>query len=90
VNGPRLRTGRWYEFLAHTVWSPDPSQGYVEWWLDGKRLYSHDVATLYTRPDGSLSTVYFIPDHYRLHASWNSTIYFDGTRLVPTRSSVGY
>jgi hypothetical protein len=90
VNGPFLRTGHWYDFLAHTVWSPDPSKGYVEWWLDGKRLYSHHVPTLYTRPDGTLSTVYFGEYNYRVHASWNSTIYFDGTRLGPTRSSVRY
>lgn len=90
VNGPRLRTGRWYDFLVRTVWSPDPNKGYVEWWLDGKRLYSHHVPTLYTRPDGTLSTVYFGEYNYRRHASWNTTIYFDGTRLGPTRSSVRY
>jgi Polysaccharide lyase len=90
VNGPRLRTGHWYDFVSRTVWSPDPSKGYVEWWLDGKRLYSRHVATLYTRPDGSLSTVYLIEDNYRLHAPWNSTIYFDGTRVGPTRASVRY
>ena len=90
VNGPRLRTGHWYDFLVRTVWSPDPKKGYVEWWLDGKRLYSHHVATLYTRPDGTVSTAYFLEVHYRLHASWESTIYYDGTRLGPTRASVRY
>jgi Polysaccharide lyase len=90
VNGPFLRTGHWYDFLAHTVWSPDPNHGLVEWWLDGKLLYSRHVPTLYTRPDGTVSTVYFGEYNYRLHASWNSTIYFDGTRLGPTRSSVLY
>jgi Polysaccharide lyase len=90
VNGPRLRTGRWYDFLARTVWSPDPSKGYVEWWLDGRRLYSRHLATLYTRPDGSISTVYLIEDNYRRHAPWNTTIYFDGTRLGPNRASVRY
>jgi hypothetical protein len=90
VNGPFLRAGHWYDFLAHTVWSPDPRKGLVEWWLDGKRLYAHHVATLYTRPDGSVSTVYFVEDNYRLHAAWDSTIYFDGTRLGPTRKSVRY
>lgn len=90
VNGPFLRTEHWYDFLAHTVWSPDPSKGLVEWWLDGKRLYSQHVATLYTRPDRTVSTVYFIEDNYRAHASWDSTIYFDGTRLGPTRRSVRY
>lgn len=90
ANGPFLRTGHWYGFLAHTVWSPDPTKGLVEWWLDGKRLYSRHLSTLYTRPDGSINTVYFGEYNYRLHASWDSTIFFDGTRLGPTRASVHY
>jgi hypothetical protein len=90
VNGPRLRTGHWYDFRARTVWSPDRNAGFVQWWLDGKRLYSRHAATLYTRPDGSVSTVYFVLDNYRLHASWDATILFDGARLGPTRSSVRY
>jgi hypothetical protein len=90
VTGPKLRTGHWYDFRAHTVWSPDPKKGLVEWWLDGKRLYSHRAATLYTRPNGSVSRVYLIEDNYRRHADWDSTIYFDETRLGATRSSVRY
>jgi hypothetical protein len=90
ANGPFLRTEHWYDFLAHTVWSPNPSKGLIEWWLDGKLLYSRHLPTLYTRPDGSVNTVYFGEYNYRLHASWDSTIYFDGTRLGPTRSSVHY
>jgi hypothetical protein len=90
VNGPRLRTGHWYDFRARTVWSPDPKNGIVEWWLDGKRLFSAHTATLYTRPDGSVSNVRFVEDNYRRHAGWNATIYFDGTRLGPTRASVRY
>jgi hypothetical protein len=88
VNGPRLRTGHWYDFRVRTVWSPDPKKGIVEWWLDGRSLYSRHAATLYVRPDGSVSTVYFVLDNYRLHAAWDATILFDGTRLGPTRSSV--
>jgi hypothetical protein len=90
VNGPRLRTGIWYDFRVRTVWSPDPKKGFVQWWLSGRRLYSRHAATLYTHPDGSVNSVYFILDNYRLHADWNSTIFFDGTRLGPTRSSVHY
>ncbi|MDP9206803.1 MAG: polysaccharide lyase, partial [Gemmatimonadota bacterium] len=90
IDGPRLRTGHWYDFRARTVWSPDPTKGMVEWWLDGKRLYSHHAPTLYTRPDGNVSTVYFIEDHYRRHADSNTTMFFDGTRLGPTRASVRY
>jgi hypothetical protein len=90
ADGPFLRAGHWYDFLAHTVWSPDARRGLVEWWLDGKLMYSRHIATLYTRPDGTVSTVYFGEYNYRRHADWNSTIYFDGTRLGPTRASVHY
>jgi hypothetical protein len=90
VNGPRLRTGHWYDFLVRTVWSPDAATGFVEWWLDGVRLYSRHTPTLYTRPDGTVSIVYWVQDNYRRHADWNATILYDGTRLGPTRSSVRY
>jgi hypothetical protein len=90
VDGPRLRTDHWYDLRVRTVWSPDPKKGMVEWWLDGKRLYSHHAATLYTRPDGNVSSVYLIEDHYRRHADTSTTIFFDGTRLGPTRASVRY
>jgi hypothetical protein len=90
VTGPRLDTGHWYDFRVRTIWSSNASAGFVQWWLDGKRLYSRHAATLYTRPDGSVSTVYFVLCNYRRHADWNATIIFDGTRLGPTRSSVRY
>jgi hypothetical protein len=88
VNGPRLKTDHWYDFLVRTVWSPDAQVGAVDWWLDGVRRYSHHAPTLFKRPDGSLSYVYLIEDNYRRHAPFTTTIYFDGARLGPTRSSV--
>lgn len=90
VVGPRIRTSHWYDFIVRTTWSPDLRAGMVQWWLDGKQLYRQHVSTLYTRPDGSVSSVHFIEDNYRRHADWDSTIFFDGTRLGPTRSSVRY
>jgi hypothetical protein len=90
VMGPRIRTNHWYDFRAKVTWSSDSSKGKVTWWLDGKRLYAKHVPTLFTRPDGSISTVYFIEDNYRRHASWDSTIYYDGTRIGPSRASVKY
>jgi Polysaccharide lyase len=90
VIGPRIRTNHWYDFLARVTWSADAGRGKVTWWLDGKRLYAKHVPTLFTRPDGSVSTVYFIEDNYRRHASWDSTIYYDGTRIAGSRAAVGY
>jgi hypothetical protein len=90
VNGPRLRIEHWYDFRVRAVWSPSAKVGRVDWWLDGKRLFSRHLSTLYTRPDGTVSSVHFVLDHYRLHANWESTILFDGVRLGPTISSVRY
>jgi hypothetical protein len=90
VDGGRLRRGHWYDFRVQTVWSADPKTGLVEWWLDRKRLYSRHLPTLYTRPDGSLSKVYFALVNYRMHADWDASIWFDGARLGPTRTSVDY
>jgi len=90
VYGPVLRTGHWYDFLARTVWSANQKTGVVQWWLDGRKLFSRKLPTLYIRPDGSISGVYFIADHYRRHASTTTTIRFDGFRLGPTRASVKY
>jgi polysaccharide lyase-like protein len=90
IDGPRIRTGHWYDFLARTVWSPSRNEGMVEWWLDGKLLYSSHISTLYARPDGSVSSVYYVADHYRRHGDATTTIRFDGFRLGPTRASVRY
>jgi Polysaccharide lyase len=90
INGPRLEERHWYDFLIRTHWSPDPKSGMVQWWLDHKLLYSSHVPTLYARSDRSVSSVYFVADHYRRHASSTTTIRFDGFRLGPTRSSVQY
>lgn len=90
VYGPELRTGHWYDFVVRSVWSEDPKAGRVTWWLDGRKLYDGAFPTLYTRPDGSVSRVYFIEDYYRLHADWTSSVAFDGTVIGPTRGSVRY
>jgi hypothetical protein len=90
VIGPALRRNHWYDFLVRTTWSPRASDGFVQWWLDGKRLFSRQAATLYTRPDGSVSSVYFMQNYYRVHATWTTKIFFDGTRLGGSRKSVQY
>jgi hypothetical protein len=48
------------------------------------------TTTLYTRPDGSLSTVYFVAANNRMHADWNASILFDDFRLGFTLNSVLY
>jgi hypothetical protein len=90
VAGPQFKTSHWYDFVVHSVWSPDAKTGHVDWWLDGRKLYGGAFPTLYTRPDGSVSRVYFVEDYYRLHADWTSSVAFDGTVIGPSRGSVKY
>jgi len=44
----RIRRGRWHDFVAHVVWSPDPETGLVELWHNGRRVVpATHVATMY-------------------------------------------
>ena len=86
--GRPLRYNHWYAFRAHIRWSPDPTVGLVEWWLDGKRLYSQRAATLWRHPDGSVSMTNFELVNYRVHDDTVSTIFFDDIRLGTTAASV--
>jgi hypothetical protein len=50
--GP-IRRGRWHDFVAHVLWSPDPGTGLVELWHNGRRvLRPTHAATMYRRPTG--------------------------------------
>jgi Polysaccharide lyase len=83
-----LQFDHWYEIAVRMKWSPDPAVGYAEWWVDGVRKFAGSFPTLYSRNDGTASNVMFDAGHYRGTQSWTDTVYFDGVRVGPTRSSV--
>ena len=85
-----LLANHWYDFLVRVVWSPDPNVGVVEWWLDGNLVFSQHHATLWQRPDGSVDVVNFELNNYRVHANWDSTVFYSRTKLGATRTSVGF
>jgi len=87
--GPAIQRDHWYDFVFHVVWSPNPSTGYVQWYLDGQKLMDRHMPTLYQRPDGSLGQNWFGLYNYRIHADWSSSIHFDDVKIGPTRKSVG-
>jgi polysaccharide lyase-like protein len=87
--GQALRVNHWYDFKVHVRWSPDANVGFVEWWLDGKLIYSQKTPTLWRHPDGSVGRVNFELVNYRPHLGTDSTIYFDDIRLGLTAASVG-
>jgi len=83
-----LAFNHWYDMLTHVVWSHDGQKGQVEWWLDGKLLFSQHTATLWQRPDGTIDHVNFEFTNYRLHSDMNSTVYYSQVKLGPSRNSV--
>jgi Polysaccharide lyase len=85
-----LRRNHWYDVLIHAVWSPDSKVGRVQWWLDGRLMYSAHVADLWQRPNGSVDHPEFELNNYREHASWPSTVYYGQALLGPTRRSVAF
>ena len=85
-----LRHNHWYDLLFHVVWSPDKNVGFVGWWLDGRRMFREHIADLWRRPDGSTDDAEFELNNYRLHAAYDSTVYYSQTRIGPTRRSVRF
>ena len=91
VDGPPLQWDHWYEILLHIKW--DPKRGIVEWYLDNlsSPYYSNlKIPTLFTRPKGYVSPSYtsLTVPNYRLHATWNSTIYLGPLAVGSTKNSV--
>jgi len=91
VDGPPLQWDHWYEILLHIKW--DPRRGIVEWYVDdfSSPYYSHlKIPTLFTRPKGYVSPSYtsLTVPNYRLHASWNSTIYLGPLAVGSTKNAV--
>jgi Polysaccharide lyase len=74
-NFGRLKFGKWYDFVFHVKWSPDPNVGSVAMWINGKLvLPTVRAATLY-----SGQGVYLKQGYYRGHAQGTTVIYNDGT-----------
>ena len=88
--GDDLRYDHWYDMLVHVVWSHDSQKGLVEWWLDGRLLFSDHIADLWQRPDGKTDHVNFEFSNYRIHSEWPSSIYYSKVKLGLTRESVSF
>ncbi len=82
-----LDLDHWYDVLYQVTWSPSESAGQVNVWLDGTELVAHRGPTLYTRPNGSTSYTFLDLVNYRLHASWNSTIYFGTVKIGASQAA---
>jgi hypothetical protein len=87
TNSP-LEYDHWYDMMAHVIWAADPARGLVEWWVDGKLVYTGHAANLWRRPDNTLDQPYFMLSNYRVHSELPSTIYFSRLKIGPSHDSV--
>jgi hypothetical protein len=97
VRGPEIARGHWYDLLVHVKWSTG-NDGLVEWWLDGTRMVSTSMPTLFYYADNdeydSVSTpgpgqTYFMEGYYRPSGYlFQAVVYHDAARIGPTLASV--
>ncbi|MDQ3875300.1 MAG: polysaccharide lyase, partial [Actinomycetota bacterium] len=89
ATGPALERGRWYDFTYHVTWSPDPSVGLFELYLDDRLVWSGNRPTLWRDPStGRVAFNNFELGNYRTHVDWNATIYVDDARIGKSWDSV--
>jgi Polysaccharide lyase len=85
-----LQLNHWYDIVVHVFWSPDPSRGRFQVWIDGSLVLDLIRSTLYVRQNGTLSYAQNIGLYnYRLWANFASSVDFDEMIWGPTATSVG-
>jgi hypothetical protein len=105
VGDPALQREHWYDSVVHIKWSADPSKGLAEWWLDGKKIMSKTLPTLYWYADNNKNTpgatpgpgqAYYMEGYYRPAKlpdgsvdTSSASVYFDGAQMGPTPASIG-
>lgn len=79
-----LALNRWFDFVLHVKWSPDASVGFVELWVNGKKVVpKSNLATLYEEQG-----VYLKEGFYRRPYNRTSTVYHDALRRGMSYSDV--
>jgi hypothetical protein len=99
-DGPRVfnesvgeaSTDRWYDWLLHVKFSPDPAVGFVEVWRDGQPVlsrYSPPGGTMYLNPaDGSARSSVKVGYYRDRTIDSVGRIVFDDWRIGTTREVV--
>jgi hypothetical protein len=76
----RIRTGTWYDVVFHVKWSADPRVGFVEVWLNGRRVLPRTRAATLYEGDG----IYLKQGYDGGGADGTTTVYNDGTVIART------
>jgi len=87
--GP-LERGKWQRFVLHVKWSPNPREGFVELWRNGKVVLRRTHrATMYLEPDGSPTPNYLKQGLYRSSGILPpQVVYHDGMRVGQSYADV--
>ena len=76
-----LKYNHWYDISVHIKFSPDPSVGLMEWYVDGNWRFSDNLATMNYASDGLVPGVAFENGLYRSGGSSHvDTLYIQGIR----------
>jgi Polysaccharide lyase len=71
-----LERNRWYDFVFHVKWSPDPRVGFVQVWVNGEEVVPKThTATMYTGQG-----IFLLLGFYRAPSSVTSVVFQDGMR----------
>jgi hypothetical protein len=86
-----LERGRWYRWLVGVDWSADPAVGWVEAYLDGRKILPRTHrATQYRTTDGTAIFNAFKQGLYRDPSiTVTQVVLLRGTRIGLTPESVG-
>jgi hypothetical protein len=71
-----LQKGRWYDFVFHVKWSPNPGVGFVQVWVNGAEVVPKTMTPTLYPGEG----VYLKQGYYRSAYSGTTVLYLDGTR----------
>lgn len=94
-----LRFNHWYDMLFYFVFDPDPTIGYIEWWVDGVKVFGDHLGSMVQAANGVSPGVGFEGGLYRGGASssgggvqtntFNEILYQGMMGAGPTPSSLG-
>jgi hypothetical protein len=86
----QMRGGQWDRFVMHVRWSPNPSNGFIEFWRNGELVLPRMPArTMMTTSDGVADRNYLKLGLYRSRGiAVTQVLYHDAMRIGRTYRSV--
>jgi hypothetical protein len=87
--GPISR-GKWHEFLVHALWSREPKVGFIEVYLDSRRILPKlHLQNVYEDANGKPIPHYIKQGLYKSNEIPSTYVYHDGMAIGRSRAAVG-